>query len=841
MSGGKKVKSKSRSKGVSSSKMKRGISKKKVEKKSQVEKKSKVEKLTGSARDKFEKIMRAADLSVFKKKESTALFGSGMDYSFGRPVCNFWDDITDSIVNNRLTIIAADTGAGKTTQVPKMAWQAVKMLHDKDKTFPMRVVCTQPRVLAVKETGMYVSQEMGLVYGENEVGYHYRGERKVNQEDPDKLSMIFMTDGIMVKSLSNDPSGKEYGVIIVDEVHERSTNIDLILLLLKQLLKSKSKTRVVIMSATIDLNKFANYFKGISLRKFSVPGKMYPVEVEYSETDLPKSQKDVRYAAICKALNIVGTTTSPADIVVFLSSKADVQEASRVFNIEVKSIMDGEKPETCNLDKGVLENVVKLNPVAFYLHGESSAMYVPDHVNNVDYAGIKDLAINSKLYRFGGRLVKGKYAYPVGSEDKGDGKYSVDWSDGVKSRSMEEKHKMKVVFATNVAEAALTVNNVGYVIDSGKQYKSMYDPVTYASKLPWVNISQAAAIQRAGRAGRTRAGICYRLYSKREFDTFTKFPTPPILDSNLVVPIEDLLNLVYTSSKAISMVMDLLTRFIDPPPRLYIKAAMHELGMLGVIRDGRVSELGALMLKLPLSPANQRTVIYADLMGISKDIIPVIALAETVSSMVDLISVPVKMYKDVEVDKLDFLKNAKCNDFKIFQNIMKTIKKLSKEKLRDWCRNNFIKTKVLKDAMMIEDKITVSLRNLKDTDEYEILKSDLSLNLKDIKNKFGSAIAAGSYWNVAYKLKDGGKYKLFGKDDIIELGQDLGCPVSWNNMISNDYSDYPKYVCFRSLSEWSGKLYANEYTEIDLKDLYKLEPNYWHNNSFCGEDLKELV
>ena len=827
MVGGKRLKTKSRLKKEQSDKSKRGISKKKKE------------KLNGTARERFEKLMRLADLSVFKEKDKDELFTKGTDFSFGRPVCNFWDDITDSIVNNRLTIVAADTGAGKTTQVPKMAWHAVKLLHDKDDTFPMKVVCTQPRILAVKETGMYVSKEMGLVYGENEIGYHYRGERKVNQEDPNRLSMIFMTDGIMVQSLSNDPTGKDYGVIIVDEVHERSTNIDLILLLLKQLLKSKSKTRVVIMSATIDLNKFANYFKGIPMQKFSVPGKMYPVEIKYSDTDLPKSQRDVRFAAICKALNIIGTTDNPADIVVFLSSKSDVMEASRVFNIEVKSILDGEQPQTCNLDKSVMQAVAKMNPISFYLHGDSSSLYIPEYVNNNEYGGIKDLAIDSQLYRFGGRLVKGKYAYPLSSEVKSNGNYSVKWSDGVESRSIKEKHMMKVVFATNVAEAALTVNNVGYVIDSGKQYKSLYDPITYADKLPWVNISQAAAIQRSGRAGRTRAGTCYRLYTKKEFDMFTKYPTPPILSNNLTTTIEDLLKLVYTSSKAIMMVLDLVTKFIDPPPRLYIKAALHELGMLGVIKDGMVSELGTLMLNLPVSPENQRTVIYADLLGIANDIIPVISLAETVSSMAELITIPSKNYREVDVDKLDFLKNAKCNDFKIFQNVMKTITKLSRDKLSDWCKTNFIKMKAIKDAMMISERVKKSLQSLRNMDEYEIIKSDFLPVIKSIRNKFGAAIAAGSYWNVAYKLKDGNKYKLFGKDDIVELGQDIGCPISWNNSNATT-KEYPKYICFRSLSEWSGKLYTQEYTEIDIKDMFKLEPDYWNHNSFSGADIKAL-
>lgn len=155
--------------------------------------------------------------------------------------------------------------------------------------------------------------------------------------------------------------------------------------------------------------------------------------------------------------------------------------------------------------------------------------------------------------------------------------------------------KRKIVLATNVAESSLTIDGIKYVIDSGLEFNSYFEPDYNAKVLNKILITQAQAKQRMGRAGRTESGYCYHLYTKDEFNNMKKFPEPTIRTSNIID--ECLKFLAIESIKSLDNLLDIFTKFIEPPREKYIYYAFNDLKRLKLINkeDNTISELGLLI------------------------------------------------------------------------------------------------------------------------------------------------------------------------------------------------------------------------------------------------------
>jgi pre-mRNA-splicing factor ATP-dependent RNA helicase DHX15/PRP43 len=223
-------------------------------------------------------------------------------------------NIMDTIKKHQIILLSAETGSGKTTQVPKFI---LKHLDFKGK-----VVCTQPRKLAVSNTSERVAAELDVNLGQ-EVGYQFRLERRITE----KSKLIFMTDGILLIQIINDPKISEYDAIIIDEAHERSVQIDLLLSLLKNVLEKKlnPKLKIIIMSATADVEKFGNYFSKYNPGFISVSGKTFPIEQKFLNI-----KEDYLKSAVEKVVDI-HKNENAGDILVFLPSKSDTEKGCKML------------------------------------------------------------------------------------------------------------------------------------------------------------------------------------------------------------------------------------------------------------------------------------------------------------------------------------------------------------------------------------------------------------------------------------------------------------------------------------------------------------------------------
>ncbi len=248
-----------------------------------------------------------------------ALPAPDFNYPAELPVSSHRDEILAALARHPVVIVCGDTGSGKTTQLPKMALEHLLAAASARPVGPaarLRVACTQPRRLAAVTMAARVAHELKSPVG-GLVGYQHRFGRRLSRDTRIK----FMTDGVLLAETRTDPLLRAYDVVIVDEAHERSLNVDFLLGILTRILARRRDLKVVVSSATLDVVRFSEYFNKAPV--ISVPGRLFPIDIRYrppredDERDLPR---DVAAA--------VATLPPRDDVLVFLPGERDIRETA---------------------------------------------------------------------------------------------------------------------------------------------------------------------------------------------------------------------------------------------------------------------------------------------------------------------------------------------------------------------------------------------------------------------------------------------------------------------------------------------------------------------------------
>ncbi|CAO2199532.1 unnamed protein product [Urochloa humidicola] len=380
------------------------------------------------------------------------------------PVYKYRKAILYLVERHATTIVVGETGSGKSTQIPQYLKEAGWADGGR------LIGCTQPRRLAVQTVASRVAEEVGVKLGE-EVGYTIRFE---DQTNPGMTMIKFLTDGVLIREMMEDPLLTKYSVIMVDEAHERSISTDMLLGLLKKIQRRRPELRLIISSATIEARSMSTFFN--IRRKNSLPGssedlpnpepailsvegKGYTVEIHYVEEPV----SDYLQAAVNTVL-LIHEKEPPGDILVFLTGQDDIDAAVKLLNEEIQ-----------HLGRHYLDLLI-LPLYSGLPRGDQDLIFVPT-----------------------------------------------------------SKGKRKVVLSTNIAETSLTLEGVVYVVDSGFSKQKCYNPISDIESLVVAPISKASARQRAGRAGRVRPGKCFRLYTEEYYlNEMQSEGIPEMQRSNLV-------------------------------------------------------------------------------------------------------------------------------------------------------------------------------------------------------------------------------------------------------------------------------------------------------------------
>ncbi|AOA59945.1 ATP-dependent RNA helicase HrpA [Acinetobacter larvae] len=459
------------------------------------------------------------------------------------PVSQYADRLIAAIQQHQVIIVAGETGSGKTTQLPQIAMLAGRGLTG-------MIGHTQPRRLAARSVSERIAQEVGQKLGAA-ISYKVR----FNEQSSTHSIVRLMTDGILLAELAHDRYLQKYDTIIVDEAHERSLNIDFIMGYLKQLLAKRPDLKVIITSATLDVERFSRYFNQAPI--FEVEGRSYPVEVRYR----PVSE-----------MNIVGSDDDDFDDFEENLPRAVVQAVEECYQ-DAQAKGHAEYADIL-IFASTEQEIRELQ--------EALQKYGPRHTQILPLYARLALAEQQKIFN-----------------PSGGGR--------------------RIIIATNVAETALTVPNIRYVIDSGFARISRYNYRSRVQRLPIEAVSQAAANQRKGRCGRIAAGVCIRLYSEDDFLGRPEFTEPEIKRTNLASVILQMQNLGLGEVENFD--------FIDPPDYRLVNDGKKLLLELGAYQEKPkgLTKIGRMMAKMPIDPRLARMLIGGSHFGALNEVLVIVA------------------------------------------------------------------------------------------------------------------------------------------------------------------------------------------------------------------------
>ncbi|XP_062532795.1 ATP-dependent RNA helicase DHX30 isoform X3 [Bombyx mori] len=441
------------------------------------------------------------------------------------PIDGYAKQISEAVEASRVTVVVGEAGCGKSTRVP------IALLQN---SLLSTAIVSEPRRVAAIGLAQRVASELGEEVGET-VGYQVRLHSKPPR--PPAGSVLYCTSGVLLRRLQANPGLVGCTHVLIDEAHERDVNTDVTLLLLKRALKINSELKVVIMSATLDVDVFTRYFGQCPV--IAVPGRTYPVEVTYLDDiqkkfnlNLPKTMESISRAGgrptvhcqeIAEVIKAIDRTQEEGAILVFLPGWAEIKYTMQILEEHYR--------------------------------GSDLHMLVPVHsrLSALEQARIFSAA-----------------------------------AAGVR----------RVLLATNVAETSLTVPDVTHVLDTGAHRENTTDQSAGTLCLETAWVSQAAAKQRCGRAGRVRAGHCYKLYTRQKEQEFRPHSTPEILRVPLVQTVLDCKS--YAPDDRIE---DFLSQLPEPPGSDAIDFAVNDLVEIGALTSRQqLTRLGGLLCGLALSP-----------------------------------------------------------------------------------------------------------------------------------------------------------------------------------------------------------------------------------------------
>ncbi|NAR30725.1 ATP-dependent RNA helicase HrpA [Acinetobacter haemolyticus] len=522
------------------------------------------------------------------------------------PVTQYADRLIEAIQKHQVIIVAGETGSGKTTQLPQIAMLAGRGLTG-------MIGHTQPRRLAARSVSQRIAEEVGEKLGES-IGFKIRFNEQGSQDSIVRL----MTDGILLAELTNDRFLSKYDTIIIDEAHERSLNIDFIMGYLKQLLPKRPDLKVIVTSATLDVNRFSQYFNDAPI--FEVEGRSFPVEVRYR----PISE-----------LSIIGSDDDEFD---------DFEE---------------------NLPRAVVQAVEEC-------FADAEAKGHPEYADILIFASTEQeiRELQETLQKFGPRHTEVLPLYA-----------RLALAEQQKIFSPSGKGR-RIIIATNVAETALTVPNIRYVIDSGFARISRYNYRSRVQRLPIEAISQAAANQRKGRCGRIAAGVCIRLYSEEDFLSRPEFTEPEIKRTNLASVILQMQSLGLGNLEDFD--------FIEPPDFRLVNDGRKLLIELGALneRKNELTKVGQMMARMPIDPRLARMIIGGAHFGVLKEtliIVSALAIQDPRERPAD---------KQMQADQKHALFKEADSDFLFYLKLWNTLQTSpdtqSENKRRQFARQHFL-------------------------------------------------------------------------------------------------------------------------------------------------------
>lgn len=586
---------------------------------------------------------------------------------------------------------------------------------------------------------MRVAEEYGCEVGK-EVGFSIRFEDVSSAATRIK----FMTDGLLIREALVDPLLSRYSVIMVDEAHERSISTDILLGLLKKILKRRPDLRIIVSSATLQAEEFLSFFTRTGGEAeiddtsqsrgtiISLEGRTHPIDILYLES----SAEDYVEKAISTVFDI-HAKEQKGDILVFLTGRDEIEHAVNAV-AERSAQLDPESPQLLPL------------PLFAGLTTEQQ-MYV-----------FEEAPLNTR----------------------------------------------KVIFSTNIAEASVTIDGIVYVVDCGFVKLRAYNPKTGIETLTATSVSKASAAQRAGRAGRTRPGKCFRLYTEDAYDSLPDANPPEIQRSNLAPFVLQL--------KALGVDNVLRFDYITPPPAELMVKALELLFSLGALDEYAklTKPMGLRMAELAVEPMMAKTLLSAPNFGCLSEMLTIAAMTSLGSS--------VWVQQDDEKKQFENTRRkfaVEEGDHLTLLNVYQTFVTKGRKEGR-FCYDNYLNFKAMSRAVSIRAQLKRYLERFGiNTEESLAGVNTHSIDPLQKAEQIRRCLTTG-YFAHAARMQADGTFRT------IDGGTMLHAHPS--SLMFNRKADW---VIFHEIMDTSTKTYVRDISKIEKNWLLEYAPNFYQVKS----------
>ncbi|XP_027329494.1 DExH-box ATP-dependent RNA helicase DExH7, chloroplastic isoform X2 [Abrus precatorius] len=602
-------------------------------------------------RESYIEEMESADLkNVQRIKMRTQRYQDMLKTRATLPIAALKGDILQLMKENDVLVVCGETGSGKTTQVPQFI---LDDMIESGQGGHCNIICTQPRRIAAISVAERVAEERcepspGL--DSSMIGYQVRLDSARNE----KTKLLFCTTGILLRKMTGGQSLSGITHIIVDEVHERSLLGDFLLIVLKNLTEKQSsessrKLKIILMSATVDASLFSRYFSHCPV--VTAEGRTHPVTTYFLEdiyewikyklaSDSPAC---LTYGTFPKGQNLQRgvVTNSRGKKNLVLSAWGDESLLSEeyfnpyFFLSHYQSYSEQTQQNMKRLNEDVIDYDLLEDLICFIDEncGEGAILVFLPGVSEINY--LYDKLVSS--YQFGGP--SSDWVIPLHS--------SVASNEQKRAFLRPPENIRKVVIATNIAETSITIDDVIYVIDSGKHKENRYNPQKKLSSIVEDWISQANAMQRRGRAGRVKPGICFCLYTRHRFE---KLLRPYQVPEMLRMPLVELCLQIKLLS--LGYIKPFLSEALEPPKVEAMDSAISLLYEVGALEgDEDLTPLGHHLARLPVDVLIGKMMLYGAIFGCLSPILSVAAFLSYKSPFV----YPKDERQNVERAKLSLL------------------------------------------------------------------------------------------------------------------------------------------------------------------------------------------
>ncbi|XP_057198416.1 putative ATP-dependent RNA helicase DHX57 isoform X2 [Triplophysa rosa] len=721
----------------------------------------------------------------FKKKQSSRRYTSMQEQRQKLPAWLKREDILKCLDKSQVLVISGMTGCGKTTQIPQFILDRFLQTGRPDGV--ANIICTQPRRISAITVATRVAQERAEALGHS-TGYQIRLETVRSSS----TRLLFCTTGVLLRMLEGDAELGGVSHVIVDEVHERTEESDFLLLVLKDLIVKRSDLKVILMSATLNAELFSQYFNNCP--SIHIPGRTYPVEQFFLEDALAKTRYVIEdgspYRRSTKKNNPPGQSVRTGKGQTRVEDLDDDGGWSFTNFMNKDSVKDSvpdqqlSLPELTvrysNYSKSVLKTLAAMDLDKINLDLVESVLewivdgghgYPPGAVL-VFLPGLSEI---KQLYEhlqsnrmFNNRRANRCVVYPLHSS------LSNEEQQAVFTRPPEGV--TKIIISTNIAETSVTIDDVVYVIDSGRMKEKRYDASRSMESLEDVWESRANALQRKGRAGRVASGVCIHLFTSHRFTQHLSQQQLPEIQR---VPLEQLCLRVKVLEVFAERPLDsVFSQLIEPPAGGSLEAAKQRLCALGALMEEEtLTPLGWHLACLPVDVRIGKLMLLG---AIFRCLDPALTIAASLAFKSPFVS-PWDKREEANERKLSFaLANsdhlALLQAYKGWCNATQSGSKAGYQ----YCRENFLSIRGLQEIACLKRQFAELLSDIgfvKDGLKARVIEKMSSKGTDGILEATGyeansnsdntklmsAMLCAALYPNVVQVRSPQGKYKLTSK------------------------------------------------------------------------------